>query len=161
MTPPAARHHYEPAGCDHSMGLRRCRDERGSGGVELLIIATVFVGLVFVVVAVGRHVDGRAQAGDAAYAAARAASLAPRFDTALSVGRTAAQKSLADRGKSCQNLRLSFAGSNLRPGGQVVAEVRCTVTLADTGALGAHLGLRPATTYVERAVVPIEHYRVQ
>ena len=51
--------------------------------VETLIMATAAVALVLVVVAAGRYVDGSAQANDAAYAAARAASLQPGTSQAL------------------------------------------------------------------------------
>lgn len=135
------------------------RDDRGSAGLELLITATASVALVVVVAATGRYVAGPSQANDAAYAAARAASLAPTQPQGFAAGRRAATDALADRGKSCQSLTVSFAGSDFNPGGQVVAEVSCTVILADTGAVGQGLGLRPRTTFTERAVIPIERYR--
>lgn len=139
--------------------LAPARDERGSAGVETLIMATAALSIVLVVVAAGRYVDGSAQANDAAYAAARAASLESGMSQGTIAGRQAAEKSLAERGKSCQNLTVSFAGSDFTSGGQIVAEVTCTVTLLDTGALGKQLGLRPNTQFTERAVVPIETYR--
>lgn len=139
--------------------LRLARDERGSAGVETLIMATAALSVVLVVVAAGRYVDGSAQANDAAYAAARAASLEPGMDQGAIAGRQAAEKALAERGKSCQNLKVSFAGSDFTAGGQIIAEVTCTVTLIDTGSLGKQLGLRPNTDFTERAVVPIETYR--
>ena len=135
------------------------RDERGSAGIELLLMATASVALVLVVVAAGRYNDGQAQAGDAAYAAARAASLVANPAQAVNAGRQAAEDAQAERGKSCQNLTVTFAGSDFTPGGQVVAEVSCTVTLTDTGAVGTQLGLSPKTRFTERAVVPIESYR--
>lgn len=140
-------------------GLAAARDERGSAGVETLIMATAALSIVLVVVAAGRYVDGSAQANDAAYAAARAASLESGMGQGTIAGRQAAETSLAERGKSCQNLTVSFAGSDFTSGGQVVAEVTCTVTLLDTGSLGKQLGLRPSTQFTERAVVPIETYR--
>lgn len=142
-----------------TLQLARQRDERGSAGVEMLIMATAALSIVLVVVASGRYVDGSAQANDAAYAAARAASLESGMGQGTIAGRQAAEKSLAERGKSCQNLSVSFAGSDFTSGGQVVAEVTCTVTLLDTGSLGRQLGLRPNTQFTERAVVPIETYR--
>lgn len=139
--------------------LAPARDERGSAGIETLIMATGALSIVLVVVAAGRYVDGSAQANDAAYAAARAASLEPGMGQGTIAGRQAAERSLAERGKSCQNLTVSFASSDFTAGGQVVAEVTCTVTLLDTGSLGQQLGLRPNTQFTERAVVPIETYR--
>jgi Flp pilus assembly protein TadG len=139
--------------------LRRRRDGRGSTAVETLIMATGAMSLVLVVVAAGRYVDGAAQANDAAYAAARAASLESGAGPGMQAGRRAAVEALTERGKSCQNLQVSFAGSDFNPGGQVVAEVSCTVSLVDTGGLGRRLGLQPRRVFTERAVVPIEHFR--
>lgn len=147
------------AGRHRLRGLAPARDERGSAGVETLIMATAALSIVLVVVAAGRYVDGSAQANDAAYAAARAASLESGMGQGTIAGRQAAEKSLAERGKSCQSLTVSFAGSDFTSGGQIVAEVTCTVTLLDTGSLGKQLGLRPNTQFTERAVVPIETYR--
>lgn len=122
-------------------------------------MTTAAMALVIVVVAAGRYVDGSAQANDAAYAAARAASLQSSEESAMTAGRQAAVDALSDRGKACQDISVSFAGSDFTPGGQVVAEVECTVSLVDTGALGASLGLAPKRVFVERAVVAIETYR--
>jgi hypothetical protein len=122
-------------------------------------MATAAVALVLVVVATGRYNDGQAHANDAAYAAARAASLVVNPALAASVGRQAAVDALEETGKSCRNLTVSFGGSDFTPGGQVVAEVSCTVSLADTGSLGIKLGLKPATRFTQHAVVPIESYR--
>lgn len=140
--------------------LRRARhDERGSTAIETLMMATAAVAIVIVVVAAGRYVDGSAQANDAAYAAARAASLEPTRAGGIAAGRQAAEQSLAERGKACQNLSVSFAGSDFNPGGQIIAEVACTVSLVDTGSVGTQLGLHPTRVFTERAVIPIETYR--
>ena len=135
------------------------RDERGSSAVETLIMATTAMSLVLIVVASGRYVDGSAQANDAAYAAARAASLETALGPGYAAGRQAAQRSLAERGKSCQHLQVSFAGTSFTPGGTLNVEVTCTVNLLDTGALGRQLGLAAHRSFTERAVVPIETYR--
>ncbi len=139
--------------------LRRPRHERGSTAVETLLMATATMSLVLVVVAAGRYVDGAAQANDAAYAAARAASLEPSMSAAMSAGRQAAEQALAERGKSCTKLTVSLAGTDFNPGGEVVAEVSCTVSLLDTGGLGRQLGLQPSRVFTETAVVPIEKFR--
>ena len=141
--------------------LARSRDERGSTAVETLIMATAAMSLVLIVVASGRYVDAAAQAGDAAYAAARAASLETAVGPAYAAGRDAARASLTERGKSCHSLQVSFAGTNFTPGGDVTVEVTCTASLLDTGALGRQLGLQPHRSFTERAVVPIETYRNQ
>ena len=151
MIAPSLRHSWQR--------FRASRDERGSVAIETLIMTTAAMALVIVVVAAGRYVDGSAQANDAAYAAARAASLQSSERSAMTAGRQAAVDALSERGKACQDISVSFAGSDFTPGGQVVAEVQCTVSLVDTGALGASLGLAPKRVFIERAVVPIETYR--
>lgn len=135
------------------------RDEQGSSAVETLIMATAAMSLVLIVVAAGRYVDGSAQANDAAYTAARAASLETAPGPGYAAGRQAAARSLAQRGKSCQHLQVSFAGTDFTPGGHLTVEVTCTVNLLDTGALGHQLGLQAHRSFTERAVVPIETYR--
>jgi len=135
------------------------RSERGSAAVETLLMATAGLALVLVIVAAGRYVSGSAHANDAAYAAARAASLEQSSGAGTAAGQRAAAQSLMQRGKSCQNLSVSFAGSDFTPGGQVIAQVSCTVSLIDTGGLGRQLGLRPQRVFTETAVVPIETYR--
>lgn len=137
------------------------RDERGSAAVELLLMAFAWVAFLVLVVVADRYVDAQAQANDAAYAAARAASLTSDAASAVTAGQEAADESLLERGKSCQNLTVAFAGSDFTPGGQVVAEVSCTVNLIDTGAVGSQLGLEPTKAFTGRAVVPIENYRVR
>lgn len=137
----------------------RPRTDDGSAAIETLLMATVVMTLVIVVVAAGRYADGSAQANDAAYAAARAASLETNLAAGMGAGQRAAKNSLAERGRSCTNLSVSFAGTAFNQGGQVVAHVSCTVTLLDTGTLGRQVGLRPTTVFKERAVVPIETYR--
>ncbi|MGE3412893.1 MAG: TadE/TadG family type IV pilus assembly protein [Dehalococcoidia bacterium] len=131
------------------------RDERGYTSVELLAMTTVLVGFITVVVGAGRIVDSNSQVDDAAYAAARAASLESNFEAAQIAGRQAAEDSLADRGKACTNLTVSFAGTDFRTSGQVKVEVTCHANLSDV----VGFGLPGAKDFSSSAVVPIEQYR--
>ena len=133
----------------------RVRDERGSTAVELVLMASVLVGFIITVVGAGRFVDGRSQVNDAAYAAARAASLAPTLDAARQAGQQAAQGSLADRGKACTSLTVSFDGTDFRAGGHIKAEVTCHADLRDV----VGFGLPGTKSFTGTAVVPIEQYR--
>jgi Flp pilus assembly protein TadG len=133
----------------------RVRDERGATAVELVLMAWVLVGFIMTVVGAGRFVDGRGQVNDAAYAAARAASLAPNLDAAREAGQNAAQESLADRGKACTTLTVSLAGTDFRTAGQVRAEVTCQADLSDV----VGFGLPGTKSFTATAVVPIEQYR--
>lgn len=134
---------------------RRDKNESGSSAVELVLMVPVMMTLVLSVVAGGRYVDSRGQVNDAAYAAARAASLAPTLDSARQAGQQAAQESLADRGKACTTLTVSFAGTDFTTGGYVTAEVTCHADLSDV----VGFGLPGAKSFTATAVVPIEQAR--
>jgi Flp pilus assembly protein TadG len=133
----------------------RARDECGATAVELVLMASVLVGFIMTVVGAGRFVDGRSQVNDAAYAAARAASLAPDLDAAREAGQKAAQESLAERGKACATLTVSLAGTDFRTAGHVNAEVTCQADLSDV----VGFGLPGTKSFTATAVVPIEQYR--
>jgi Flp pilus assembly protein TadG len=135
--------------------LHAARDERGYTSVELLAMTTVLVGMITVVVGGGRIVDSNSQVDDAAYASARAASLETNFEAAQVVGRNAAEDSLADRGKACTQLDVSFAGTDFRASGQVTVRVTCHANLSDV----VGFGLPGAKNFSSTAVVPIEQYR--
>lgn len=143
-------------------GLRRYwerlgaqRDERGYAAVELLAMATVLVGFIVTVVGAGRFVDAMSQVDDAAYAAARAASLESNVEAGQIAGRKAAEDSLADRGKACTRLTVSFAGTDFRTSGHVNVQVTCRADLSDV----VGFGLPGAKDFTATAVVPIEQYR--
>ncbi len=137
-------------------GSAHPRDERGYTAVELLAMTTVLVGFITVVVGGGRFVDSNSQVDDAAYAAARAASLETNFEAGQMAGRKAAADALADRGgKACTQLTVSFAGTDFRTSGHVSVEVTCHANLSDV----VGFGLPGAKDFTSTAVVPIEQYR--
>jgi hypothetical protein len=123
--------------------------------VELLLMTPLLMVFVLVVVAGGRYTDARGQVNDAAYAAARAASLHQSLEAGQVAGRAAAAESLAARGKACVRLEVSFAGTDFRPGGHVQTIVTCHVDLRDV----AGLGIPGTKTFSADAVVPIERHR--
>lgn len=149
------RRHHAPLGRRWRSRLRGPRDERGYTAVELLAMTTVLVGMITVVVGGGRIVDSNSQVDDAAYAAARAASLETTFEAAQIAGRDAAKDSLEDRGRACTTLSVSFAGTDFRTSGQVTARVTCHANLSDV----VGFGLPGAKSFTATAVVPIEQYR--
>ena len=149
--------HVGPGG-DEAFGLqplRRRRDERGYAAVELLAMTTVLVGFIVTVVGGGRFVDANSQVDDAAYAAARAASLESNLEAGQMAGRRAAEDSLADRGKACTKLSVSFAGTDFRTSGHVSVQVTCHANLSDV----VGFGLPGSKAFTATAVVPIEQYR--
>lgn len=131
------------------------RDERGYGAVELLLVVTVMMGFLVTIIGGGRIVDADSQVDDAAYAAARAASLEQNVHAAEIAGREAAEESLAQRGKACTNLTVSFAGTSFRTSGQVKVTVTCHANLNDV----VGFGLPGSKNLQASAVVPIEQYR--
>lgn len=151
----SARHRYPRHGRSWRARLRAPRDERGYAAVELLAMTTLLVGFITVVVGGGRIVDSNSQVDDAAYAAARAASLESNFEAGQIAGRDAAADSLADRGKACTRLTVSFAGTDFRTSGHVRVEVTCHANLSDV----VGFGLPGAKDFTSTAVVPIEQYR--
>ncbi|MEO7844370.1 MAG: TadE family protein [Nocardioides sp.] len=127
--------------------------EQGAASVELLLMAPVFVAFILSVVGGGRLVEARGQVNDAAYAAARAASLAPGNPEQAAAD--AAHAALAERGRACTQLTVSLHGSDMVPGGQVRATVTCLADLSDvTG-----VGLPGSKRFAGSAVVPIEQFR--
>lgn len=133
----------------------RARAEHGSMAVEVVVLAPVMVAMILSVVGLGRYVEARGQVNDIAYAAARAASLETDPRAAEQAGRQAAYSAVAERGKSCARLEVSFAGSDFTLGGQVRAEVTCIADLGDvTG-----FGIPGSKTFTSDAVVPIEQHR--
>ncbi|MDP3891137.1 TadE/TadG family type IV pilus assembly protein, partial [Nocardioides sp.] len=131
--------------------LRAPRDEHGYTAVELLAMTTVLVGFITVVVGGGRIVDANSQVDDAAYAAARAASLETTFEAGQTAGRDAAEDALAERGKACTQLTVSFAGTDFRTSGHVTVRVTCHADLRDV----VGFGLPGAKNLTSTAVVPI------
>ena len=150
-----ARHHSPRHGRSWRARLRAPRDERGYAAVELLAMTTVLVAFITVVVGGGRIVDSNSQVDDAAYAAARAASLESNIEAGQIAGRAAAADSLADRGKACTRLTVSFAGTDFRTSGHVRVEVTCHANLSDV----VGFGLPGGKDFTSTAVVPIEQYR--
>jgi Flp pilus assembly protein TadG len=151
----SARHHSRHGHRRYLERLRAGRDERGYAAVELLAMTTVLVGFIVTVVGGGRFVDANSQVDDAAYAAARAASLESNVEAGQIAGRQAAQDSLADRGKACTQLTVSFAGTDFRTSGHVNVQVTCHANLSDV----VGFGLPGSKDFTATAVVPIEQYR--
>lgn len=131
------------------------RDEGGYTSVEVLMMASVLLGFIVTVVGAGRFVDAGSQVDDAAYAAARAASLEQNVEAGRVAGRDAATDSLSDRGKACTRLTVSFDGTDFRTSGHVRVQVACRADLRDV----VGFGLPGARSFTATAVVPIEQHR--
>ena len=128
--------------------------DRGSLSLELTLLVPVL--LVVVAFIVGAATLGRVRADldDAAWEAARAASLARSGTDADAAARQAVERRLAGERWSCGSQLVNVDTANLEPGGTVEVEVSCDVRLADAG-----LFLPGATHLRSAAAEPLERYR--
>ncbi|SDS74142.1 TadE/TadG family type IV pilus assembly protein [Microlunatus soli] len=136
------------------------RDERGlSPGIELVVLLPALLLLVGVTVAGGRLWFTRSAVTEAAYSAARAASLERSAAPARTAGRDAATAQLRTDGVRCSERAISldtgdFAAEVGEPGA-VVAEVRCRIGFGDIAVPGL-----PGTMLITgSASAPIDTYR--
>jgi Flp pilus assembly protein TadG len=135
-------------------GLRGDPDERerGSIAVELVLLAPLLIALLLFVVGLGRIAHARGQVDGAAADAARSASLAWTPEAAQRAGDDAARAYLGEDG--CRALSVEIDTAGLRPGGAVIARVRCVVSLAGLDLAG--FGTR---TFTATAIVPLDAFR--
>jgi Flp pilus assembly protein TadG len=128
--------------------------ERGSLSLELTLLVPVL--LVVIAFIVGAAKVGRVHSDldDAAWEAARAASLARSGTDADAAARQAVDRRLASERWSCESQLVNVDTSRFEPGGTVAVEVTCDVRLAEVG-----LFLPGATHVRSRAAEPLERYR--
>lgn len=131
------------------------QDEDGSMALELVMLTPVLVSAILVIAAGARYVEARSQTVDAAYAAARAASLTTDQDSAATAGRRAAAHALAERGRACAHLEVRIDAGQFRAGGATRATVTCFTDLSDLSGLG----LARTKTFTATATVPLEQHR--
>ncbi|MFL6115200.1 MAG: TadE family protein [Catenulispora sp.] len=129
--------------------------EAGSTTLELTLLAPVFILFFLLVVALGRVTVAHSKVQDAAFAAARAATLAPNANAAASAAQSAAAQSLADAGVVCRSFTVQASVGSLAPGSQVSVHVDCTVALADV----AGLRLPGASTQSATSVSVVDRFR--
>lgn len=103
-------------------------DERGSMAVEMAILTVPLVVILLFLAALGRYADARNQVNEAARDAAREAStyLTPAVATTQ-----ATQVAHSDLSGQCASATITIDTSQLHPGGQVTATVRCSVPTGD------------------------------
>ncbi len=104
-------------------------DDRGSTAVEIALAIPIGVALLLLLIAASRYASAMIEVQSTAGAAARAASLARSPGTASTAASRAAA-TLTD----CTAHTVTVDTSAFRPGGQVTADVTCTIsTKALTG----------------------------
>lgn len=129
--------------------------ERGSAAVELALVTPLLVLVILVVVAFGRLADARLVVADAAYQAARAASLARTETEARTQATRAANTALREAKASCAHPNVRLTTGDLEPGTTVSAQVSCT---ADLAAL-SRTGLPGRVSLAERAFSVVDTFR--
>jgi Flp pilus assembly protein TadG len=133
----------------------RVRNERGSMALELVLLTPALIGCILMIAAGARIVDARGQTTDAAFAAARAASLTISQAAAVEAGEQAATRSLTERGPACATLTVHIDAGAFQPGGHVKVTITCLADLADlTG-----FGLPGRKAFTATATVPLERHR--
>jgi Flp pilus assembly protein TadG len=128
---------------------------QGSAAVELVLITPVLLLLMMFALLAGRFALARNQVNEAAQDAAREASTWPTPQEADTAGVQRGLDSLNAGKVSCQQPEVDVDASQLQPGGEVVANVTCTIALDDI------LGLRIAgsKTFHARAVAVVDTFR--
>lgn len=131
------------------------RGEAGSMAIEMLVLTPALIAAIMVIAAGARFVDARGETIDAAYAAARAASLTDTPTQAAAAGQRAAVSAFAARGHECPAPQVSVDTDGLKAGGVVSATVTCQADLSDL----AGFGLPGSHMFTATAHVPIETHR--
>lgn len=119
------------------MRVPRCRDERGTAVLELVLLVPVFLVLVLMAVAMGRLGQARQDIDAVARDAARAGSIARSAGDAEAAAQAAAADVLATHNLTCANLAVHVDTVEFRPGGWVRVDVSCTISFSDLTGLWA------------------------
>jgi Flp pilus assembly protein TadG len=135
--------------------IRSFRAERGSASLGLALITPALLVVLLFVVALGRLGQARGQIDGAAAQAARAASIARNPAAARAAAEQTASATLTAGSLPCAGLEVAVDTSGFRPGGQVVVDLTCTVSL---GSLSG-MGLQGSKTLNTRAVAVIDAFR--
>lgn len=130
------------------------RTEDGSATLELTLIAPALLALALVVAVVSSIAGTRSEVDDAAWEAARAASLTRSLSDAQAAADNAVGDRLSGRHWRCLDRLVTLDGTRFEPGGAVAVTVTCRVRLADG------LPLLPGVvTFRSRSAEPLERYR--
>ncbi|MPV35957.1 TadE/TadG family type IV pilus assembly protein [Georgenia subflava] len=124
----------------------RARDDRGSAAIETVIGIPAFMLFVGLIIFAGRTAVAHQAVEQAAYDAARAASITRTTATADDAARQAASDTLANQGLHCATTNITVDTNALAVEvgsfGTVTVEVACLVDLSDLavpGVPGTHL----------------------
>lgn len=130
------------------------RSERGSLSLELCLLVPVLLLVMAFIAGAATLVRARSDVDDAAWEAARSASLSRSGADASIAAHQAVERRLASERWSCGSQTVNVDVSRFEPGGMVAVEVTCTVRLAEAG-----LFLPGASHLRSRAAEPLERFR--
>ena len=105
--------------------------DRGSASVELALLTPALLAFAMLMVFAGRVVDAQATVGEAAHAAARAASLERTPQAASATAAAIADATLREQGMACTDHTAAVDHGGLAAAGAVSVTVRCTVDFSD------------------------------
>lgn len=112
----------------------RCRSDRGSMAVEIVILTPVLMAFVMLIVAGGRYVAVKGDIEATARDAARAASLERDFGSATASAGAVVGSSL-EKDTTCQAPSVGPAGTFVA-GGLVTVQLTCQVSYDGLGLIG-------------------------
>ena len=158
--PTRLRERPAPASRDPRVIHRRLRargrsPERGTAAVEFVLVTPVFLGLLLLIVGLGRIAESRGLVVGAARDAARAASQQRTPEAARDAADRAARNDLTAAGRPCQQMNVTTDIASFATGGLVRVRVACTAGLADL----AGIGLPGSKTLRATSTAPLERYR--
>ena len=140
----------------------RCRDDRGSATLELVILAPAFLLLIFVAITGVRIELAGAAVEQSSYDAARTASISRDAADARTRALDAAKTTLAKQHLQCRGeptVHLDTSGFKVPPGqpATITATVTCVVNLSDV----AIPGLPGTKTITYSFVSDLDTYRAR
>jgi len=128
--------------------------ERGSLTLELAIAAPVLIAVMLFIAGASAVQRARADLDDAAWEAARSASLARSPTDAEAAATAAVERRLAGSQHSCDDRVVDTDVSQFKPGGTVAIEISCSLPLSEA------FGLFPGRVHLHsRAAEPLEPFR--
>jgi Flp pilus assembly protein TadG len=136
--------------------------DRGSVSLEVAILGVVLLLLVLLAFAAGRTMLAANAVADAAFDAARAASLQTTASAAAAEARSAARQSLDGNGLHC--VRVDADADTSGYGRPVATDASVTITVSCTlsnARLTAIPGLPAHTTLTSSATSPLDRFRAR
>lgn len=109
--------------------------ERGAVSTELAVLTPLLIGLMLFVVYAGRVVEAEADVANAAYEAARAATLTDSPQAAETVATETANANIATGAVGCRTLEVEVDAAFFTPGGHVAVTLTCHADFADLSLL--------------------------